>query len=50
MRFRYRTVRKLHIAMTPALCRLRVMTIINQFMHIYPDINIIAHLDDEVDM
>jgi DNA-binding transcriptional LysR family regulator len=42
---------KLHIAMPTALGRLRVMPIINQFMHIYPDIYIIVHLsDDEVDI
>jgi DNA-binding transcriptional LysR family regulator len=42
---------KLHIAMPTALGRLRIMPIINQFMHIYTDINIVVHLsDDEVDM
>lgn len=42
---------KLYIAMPTALGRLKIMPIVNQFMHIYPNINIVVHLsDDEVDM
>lgn len=42
---------KLHIAMPTALGRLKIMPIINQFMQLYPDIYIIAHLSDvEVDI
>ncbi|GAB54515.1 hypothetical protein GPUN_0368 [Glaciecola punicea ACAM 611] len=42
---------KLHIAMPTALGRLRIMPIINQFMHRFANIHIVVHLsDDEVDI